>query len=99
MRPVKELEIGLMFWSTGNPEQDLERVYGFGLSAGQLGFPGELPVEGSAEGWQSALAKHREFAIMTAVCSYMGEDYSDVETVRQTVGLIRQTRHVERVTR
>src|SRR4051794_1612984 len=99
MRPVKELEIGLMFWSSGNAEQDLERLRGFGLSAGQLGFPGELPLERSAESWESSLAKYREFAITTAVCSYVGEDYSNVETVRQTVGLVPQNRRAERVAR
>ena len=99
MRPVNENEIGLMFWSTGNPEQDLARVSGFGLSAGQLGFPGELRVEKSAESWASALAKHPEFAITTAVCSYVGEDYSDVETVRQTVGLVPNSMRTERINR
>lgn len=99
MRPVEELEIGLMFWTTGDAEQDLVRVSGFGLSAGQLGFPGELPLAKSAESWASALLRHPEFAITTAVCSYVGEDYSDVETVRQTVGLVPQDTRTERVLR
>ncbi len=88
-----------MFWSTGNPEQDLARIFGFGLSAGQLGFPGELPLEKSAEDWRSTLAKHPEVAITTAVCSYVGEDYSNVETVRQTVGLVPQNTRKDRVAR
>ncbi|MFL6446991.1 MAG: sugar phosphate isomerase/epimerase family protein [Bryobacteraceae bacterium] len=99
MRSVSEQEIGLMFWTTGNPEQDLARVFGFGLSAGQLGFPGELPLQKSAESWASALAKHPEFVITTAICSYVGESYSDVETVRQTVGLVPQNTRAERVAR
>ncbi len=99
MRPVKEQEIGLMFWSTGNPEEDLARVFDFGLSAGQLGIPGELPLDQAAKGWAAALAKHPEFAITTAICSYVGEDYADVETVRQTVGLIPQNTRTERVAR
>src|SRR3954454_18276488 len=61
MRPVKEHEVGLMFWGTGNPEQDLARVFDFGLSAGQLGFPGELPLQDTADRWASALAKNPEF--------------------------------------
>jgi sugar phosphate isomerase/epimerase len=99
MRRVKELEIGLMFWTTGNPEQDLARLFGFGLSAGQLGFPGELPLRGTAEKWASAVAKHPDLAITTAVCSYLGEDYSDIESVRQTVGLVPQNTRTERVAR
>src|SRR3954451_5787239 len=99
MRPVKEHEVGLMFWGTGNPEQDLARVFDFGLSAGQLGFPGELPLQDTADRWASALAKNPEFAITTAVCSYVGESYSDVETVRQTVGLVPQNTRTEREAR
>jgi L-ribulose-5-phosphate 3-epimerase len=99
MRPLREQEIGLMFWTTGNPEQDLARVSDFGLSAGQLGFPGELPLTGAAEKWRSALANNPEFAITTAVCSYVGEDYSDVETVRQSVGIVPQNTRTERVKR
>ena len=99
MRSVREQEIGLMFWSTGNPEGDLARVIEFGLSAGQLGFPGELPLSGAAEGWRSALANHPEFAITTAVCSYAGEDYSNVQTVQQSVGIVPQKTRAERVAR
>ena len=98
MRSVKEQEIGLMFWSNRESGTGSSRGYlGFGLSAGQLGFPGELPFERVGESWASALAKHPEFAITTAVCSYVGEDYADVETVRQTVGLIPQNTRTERV--
>src|SRR5947209_11498894 len=99
MRPVREHEIGLMFWATGNPERDLARVFDFGLSAGQLGFPGELPLRGCAENWASALANNPAFAITTAVCSYVGEDYSNIETVRQTVGIVPQSTRTERVAR
>ena len=88
-----------MFWTTGNPEGDLARVIDFGLSAGQLGFPGELPLSGAAEAWRSALANHPEFVIATAVCSYAGEDYSNVETVRQSVGIVPQNTRAERVAR
>ena len=99
MRPVREHEIGLMFWSSGDPEQDLARVFDFGLSAGQLGFPGELPLTGAADSWRAALANNPEVAITTAVCSYVGEDYSTLETVRQTVGIVPQNTRTERVAR
>ncbi len=99
MRRLREREIGLMFWSTGNPEADLSRVMDFGLSAGQLGFPGELSLRGATDGWQHALANNSDFAITTAVCSYVGEDYSDVETVRQSVGIMPQSTRIERIAR
>jgi sugar phosphate isomerase/epimerase len=88
-----------MFWTTGKPEQDIARLSGFGLSAGQLGVPGELPLENIGERWASALTDNPEFALTTAVCSYVGEDYADVETVRESVGLVPQSTRAERVQR
>lgn len=99
MRPLKEFEIGLMFWATGNAEQDIAFVRGFGLRAGQLGFPGELSLEGAVSDWSPALGKNPDFSIATAVCSYAGEDYADIARVQQTVGLVPNGTRAERVAR
>ena len=99
MRAVNELEIGLMFWATGNAERDVAFVRSFGLKAGQLGFPGDLNLTGSVSDWRKALDKNQNFAVATAVCSYLGEDYNDVPTVRETVGLVPEHTRAERVAR
>jgi L-ribulose-5-phosphate 3-epimerase len=88
----------LMFWARPDARETLRRVKSFGLRAGQLGFPGDLALEGAAERWDQALtAEH--FTAVAAVCSYVGEDYTDVPVVQKTVGLVPAGTRAERVTR
>jgi sugar phosphate isomerase/epimerase len=95
---LEDLEIGLMFWARPDARETLRRVKSFGLRAGQLGFPGDLPLEGAAERWDQALtAEH--FTAIAAVCSYVGEDYADIPTVQKTVGLVPPGTRAERVGR
>ncbi|HEY6991276.1 MAG TPA: sugar phosphate isomerase/epimerase family protein [Bryobacteraceae bacterium] len=98
MQGLEDLEIGLMFWARPDARETLRRVKSFGLRAGQLGFPGDLPLEGAAERWDQALtAEH--FTAIAAVCSYVGEDYADIPTVQKTVGLVPPGTRAERVGR
>ena len=98
MLGLEDLEIGLMFWAEENARKTLEKVKEFGVRAGQLGFPGELPLEGAAERWDEALTKEH-FTAVTAVCSYAGEDYKDIPTVQRTVGLVPEDTRRDRVAR
>jgi sugar phosphate isomerase/epimerase len=98
MHALEDLEIGLMFWAGEDARETLKRVKKFGVRSGQLGFPGELPLEGAAERWRDALGKEK-FSAVTAVCSYVGEDYADVPTVQRTVGLVPKSTRRERITR
>ncbi len=98
MLGLKDLEIGVMFWATHDPAQTLRDVKAFGVRAGQLGFPGELSLDGAAERWDEALTA-QQFIAVTAVCSYVGEDYADIPTVLRTVGLVPETTRAERVAR
>ena len=87
-----------MLWAQPDARETLRRVKSFGLRAGQLGFPGELPLEGAAERWDQALtAEH--FTAVAAVCSYVGEDYADIPAVETTVGLVPPATRTERVSR
>lgn len=87
-----------MFWARPDARETLRRVKSFGVRAGQLGFPGDLPLDGAVERWDQALtAEH--FTAVTAVCSYTGEDYADVPTVQATVGLVPHRMRAERVAR
>lgn len=98
MLGLDELEIGLMFWASEDARKTLQQVKQFGLRAGQLGFPGELPLNGAAERWDEALtAEH--FTAVTAVCSYVGEDYTDISSVAGTVGLVPVGTREERIAR
>ncbi len=98
MLGLDDLEIGLMFWATADAKKTLEDVKKFGVRAGQLGFPGELELDGAAESWDKALSS-AHFTAIAAVCSYAGEDYQDIPTVQQTVGLVPERYREERVAR
>jgi len=98
MLGLDDLEIGLMFWAGEDARKTLQHVKRFGLRAGQLGFPGNLNLEGAAERWDDALtAEH--FTAVTAVCSYIGEDYADIPSVARTVGLVPAATRAERIAR
>jgi L-ribulose-5-phosphate 3-epimerase len=98
MLGLDDLEIGLMFWAGEDARKTLQQVKRFGLRAGQLGFAGELPLDRAAERWDEALtAEH--FTAVTAVCSYLGEDYADIPTVARTVGLVPEATRAERIAR
>lgn len=98
MLGLDDLEIGLMFWAGEDARKTLQQVKRFGLRAGQLGFPGELPLDRAAERWDEVLtAEH--FTAVTAVCSYIGEDYADIPTVAHTVGLVPEATRAERIAR
>ena len=98
MRTLKPFELGLMFWAGENARETLKQVKAFGVSAGQLGIPGELDIKGKADEWNAAL-RDEDFLATTAVCSYRGEDYADIPTVKRTVGLVPHGTRAERVAR
>src|SRR5579884_4225020 len=98
MLGLEDLEIGLMFWAKENARETLKEVKQFGVRAGQLGFPGELSLDDAAEKWDAAL-KQEHFTVITAVCSYVGEDYKDIPTVQKTVGLVPENTRAERIAR
>ncbi|MBV8863881.1 MAG: sugar phosphate isomerase/epimerase [Acidobacteriaceae bacterium] len=98
MLGLEDLEIGLMFWATDDARKTLQHVKQFGVRAGQLGFPGELALDGAAENWDAALTAE-QFTPVTAVCSYVGEIYQDIPSVQRTVGLVPEQTRSERVAR
>lgn len=98
MLGLEDLEIGLVFQAKEDAAATLREVAEFGIRAGQLVFHGELNLEGAAEKWDRALTEQK-FTIVTAVCSYRGEDYKDIPTVERTVGLITRPTRPERIAR
>jgi sugar phosphate isomerase/epimerase len=95
---LEDLEIGLLFWASTNAQKTLDHAKSFGVRAGQLGFAGDLPLEGLAEHWDAALTAQR-FTVISAVCSYVGERYDDIPTVLNTVGLVPEKTRAERLAR
>ncbi len=98
MRPLEPLELGLMVWAGESAEATLDEVRSFGLKAGQLGLRGSLALTGQVAPWRDALSAG-DIVMVTAVCSYTGESYADIPTVRETVGLVPARTRQERVAR
>ncbi len=95
MPALKDLEIGVMFWAGRDPRETLREVKALGVSCGQLGVPGDMPLEGAAEAWKSAL-EQENFTVVTVFCAYIGESYADIPTVEKTVGFIPESTRAER---
>ena len=92
MQVLKDLEIGVMFWAGRDPVETLRELKALGVRCGQIGIPGDLPLEGLAAKWKAAL-EAENFTVVTAFCAYTGESYADIPTVERTVGFVpRQTR-------
>ena len=92
MRPVTDLEIGVMFWAGRDPGETLRELKAIGARCGQIGIPGDFALDGAAAKWKAAL-QAEDFPVVTAFCAYNGESYADIPTVQGTVGFIpRQTR-------
>ncbi len=98
MHHIGDLEIGLMFWAQGSPEETIQRVKALDLRCGQLGIDETYPIGGFTQDWLDVLRAER-FGLATVVCSYTGEDYSDVPAVLNTVGFLPPSTRIERVAR
>lgn len=92
MQSLRPLQIGAMFWAGRDPGETLGELTTIGIRCGQIGIPGDLPLDGAAAKWKAALSA-QDFPLVTAFCAYNGESYADVPTVQRTVGFIpRETR-------
>ncbi len=82
---MPDLEPGVMFWAG---RDRLAEIRALGVRCGQLGLPGDLPIDtGFAEFWKQEIARE-EFHLVTLFAAYNGESYADKPTVHRTVGFI-----------
>ena len=95
---VEALELGLVFWAEKDPATHLNELKGFGLNACQLGVPPGMDCKASAGAWKKAIADAGVFC-SSAVASYAGEDYANMEQVHQTVGFTAPGYAAERIAR
>lgn len=95
MQVLNPLEPGVMFWAGRDPHETLRELKSLGVRCGQMGIPGDLPLEGAAAPWKAALADER-FTVVTIFAAYMGESYADIPTVQRTVGFIPPATRAER---
>jgi len=98
MPVLKDLEIGVMFWAGRDPYETIRELKSWGVRCGQMGIPGEMPLEGAAAQWRAALADEN-FTVVTVFAAYIGESYADIPTVRETVGFVPLATRAEREAR
>ncbi len=98
MRPVKPMEIGVMFWAGRDPAETLRELKGLGLACGQLGAAGDYDLRAGAPQWKAALDA-ADFSVVTVFAAYTGESYADIPTVQRTVGFIPRATRAEREAR
>lgn len=55
MQPLRDLEIGVMFWAGGDLLETVREIKGLGVRCGQIGIPGDMELTGAAEGWRAAI--------------------------------------------
>jgi sugar phosphate isomerase/epimerase len=89
------MEIGVMFWAGRDPYETIQELKSWGVRCGQMGIPGDMPLEGAAAHWKRALADE-DFRVGTVFAAYIGESYADIPTVRQTVGFVPPATRAER---
>src|ERR1700691_5516125 len=87
MQLLKDMEIGVMFWAGRDPAETLRELKSLGVRCGQMGIPGDMPLDGAAAAWKRTLESER-FNVVTVFAAYSGESYADIPTVERTVGFV-----------
>jgi sugar phosphate isomerase/epimerase len=78
---LADLEIGVMFWAG---RDTLDQLRTLGVRCGQLGIRGGIVLTNDfAEQWRVD-----DFTIVTVVCGYEGESYTNMDAVTNTVGFL-----------
>lgn len=98
-KPLRDLEIGIMFWGGRDPVETLREVKSLGVRCGQLGVPGDMPLGAAAAAAWKAAIEAEDFTVLTVFAAYNGEDYADIPTVERTVGFIPPATRAEREAR
>ena len=92
---LNPLEVGVMMWAG---RDSLANMQAMGVRSGQLGIGGEYDLSGAAARWAADL-ESAGFTLVTVFGAYNGEDYSNMETVQQTIGFIPPATREEREAR
>ena len=87
MQLLSNMQIGVMFWAGRDPHETVRELKSWDVRCGQLGIPGDMPLEGAGARWKQALADEN-FTVVTVFAAYAGESYADIPTVARTVGFV-----------
>ena len=59
MQVLNDLEIGVMFWAGRDPYETIRELKAWGVRCGQMGVPGDMPLEGAAARLESRRSRRR----------------------------------------
>lgn len=90
------LAIGVIVGIEPSPEQALTYVRDMGIPTVQISYPGGLDTPDGISLIKRVLAA-TGIEITSIVCGFEGDQYSDIATVRATVGLVPETTRGERL--
>jgi sugar phosphate isomerase/epimerase len=98
MASIEPMETGLVVWAEHSAAVTLNYLKSFGLRAMQLGVPPTVDCRKALPEWKAELA-NSGVVVTGAVCSYAGEDYSNLEQVHESVGFTTPKYRAERIAR
>lgn len=96
MNSFQNANIGLMLAMQDDSESEFARVREMGFRAVQLLFDARFGDESGAQRVANAAAQN-DIEITTVFCGFAGENYDDVPTIHQTVGLVPTSTRCERI--
>src|SRR5260370_1447333 len=88
MQPLKDLEIGVMFWGGGDPVETLREGKALGVRCGQGGIPGDMDLGEQARSAGKSPPEAEQFTLGTGFAAFNCESYAAIPTLQQTVGFI-----------
>lgn len=96
---VRDMEIGVMLGVGEDPMAGVKKVADLGVTCCQMGSPAdEYLVSPGREKVKKALETYG-ITVTTVFVGFPGESYTDVETVKQTVGYLRRDTRAARIAR
>lgn len=81
------LALGVVIHIQPDPDAACSLVAELGIPTVQIFYPESLDNEAGISALKDALSAH-EIEVTSVVCTFEGERYDDIETVRRTVGLV-----------
>ena len=94
---MEEMPIGVMTWVFRDPFTAVKLAQDVGVRTMQLGCPPEEYYSGKKRHEFKNLVEKSGIKITTVFCGYVGENYSDMNTIMETVGYRNPKLRAERI--
>ncbi len=96
---MEKMEIGVMLGVGTDPQKGMKKVLDLGLKCCQMGSPGDEWLESPKREEVKQALSESGVRVTTVFVGFKGEDYSDIEAVKRTVGFLDRKARPARVVR